>query len=233
MKTSLLDYLGIEYFLLIIFLFFQLNGLAQTKSNGGFGYFSFGAHALDNDNLNSVLRESGIPETGMNNLSFGGGGAFIVNNYIFGGEGHGFFPKHGSNNEYTTLASGGGGSFLVGYLLVNKPRAFAYPAIGLGACGYQLEITENASSNFEQVMADPKRSSRLTTGAFLLDLSLNGMLFTHEGGGFAIGISAGYTFTLDNNEWYINRSPNTGFAPAMDLSGAYVKLRFGGGGKSN
>ena len=79
-------------FLFAISLLATKRGQAQDSEysrawSGGFGYFLGGYQVLNLDNLNSDFSSQGFPEVNTGSLRLGGGGFFLVNNWIIGGMG--------------------------------------------------------------------------------------------------------------------------------------------------
>jgi hypothetical protein len=84
---------------------------------------------------------------------------------------------------------------------------------------------------------DPKRGSELSTGGFLLNVSIGAdHLFILGGdeegeGGLVLGLRAGYTFTPIKGDWNMY-DMDVGEGPDIGITGPYFHLMLGGGGVS-
>ncbi|MCD4736239.1 MAG: hypothetical protein K8R53_09365, partial [Bacteroidales bacterium] len=152
----------------------------STKVSGGEGYF-IGGYSLHNlSSLNDRLSTFGQPELNEGTISLGGGGHFILNNFMLGGEGHGLIGGNNSNADFLTSYGGGYGFFNIGYVLFHTKNAIIYPMLGIGGGGLTLSITDRKKQpvNFDDLLADPARESYLSTNNFLLNFSLSSDFFT-------------------------------------------------------
>lgn len=232
------------FFLIALFVFTtglsaQESSSPKSKVYGGMGYFQTGVSFLDLDNLNTMLKDNGMPELGNASVSFGGGGHGIIGNFILGGEGHGIVGESGLNQNYRVKYGGGYGLFNMGYVVYANPVILVYPMLGIGGGGQSVTITDRSTLpvSFSDLLEDPKHQSILTKGSFLIDLSLTSNLFVfgntggNATGGFMVGLKAGYLLELNNDRWYIDDQELVG-GPDSGISGPYFRLIIGGGGFS-
>jgi hypothetical protein len=105
--------------------------------------------------------------------------------------------------------------------------------VGIGCGSLSLRVTEKSSADFEDVLADPKRGSLLTSGGFLLELAVGADFFvktkTHPNGagGLLLGIQAGYSLAPGWGRWTMPDLDIAG-GPKLGMTGFYVRLLFGG-----
>jgi hypothetical protein len=215
--------------------------LAQEKKSrklsGGMGYFMTGYSLNDYSGINSLLKTNGYPEMKEGGVAFGGGGHFINNNVIIGGEGNGLTGSLTKNSTYQVKSSTGYGFFNMGYMLVHKNKFLMYPMMGLGGGGTTIAITllEDAPATFQYLLEDPGRESYINTGGFLMNFSLNANLIVLGGGsdkgtgGLMAGIRLGYILDPATNSWKFNENKLSG-SPDSGLSGFYFRITIGGGG---
>jgi hypothetical protein len=212
----------------------------ETKSNkvsGGLGYLMIGYTGLDLGNMNSLFKEYGCPELSNSSFTFGGGGHFILKNFIIGGEGHGISGSKSSNTNYDLRMGGGYGFFNLGYLIYRNPGMNIYPLLGFGGGGSTIGITDKSKilENFDDLLENPARESDITNGGFMMNFSIGADFFVlaskseNASGGWIMGIKAGYIYNVSGNDWYFNNEKITG-SPNAGISGPYVRLTIGGGG---
>ncbi len=121
--------------------------------------------------------------------------------------------------------------------MVDKSDFYLYPLIGIGGGGLSLSFKDPAEASFEEVLKDHRRYSVLTTGLLLFHASI-GMDWMwiirsrqHYSGGFVFGLRAGYIFSATEANWSIKGNVQAKDGPNIDLSGFYLQLAIGGGGK--
>jgi len=219
----------------------NLVGFSQeTKSNkvsGGLGYFMVGYTGFNLGGMNTLLKDNGYPELTNGSFTFGGGGHFIVNNFIIGGEGHGLSGSKSSNANYDLAIGGGYGFFNLGYIVYNNPTVNIYPLLGFGGGGATIGITDKSKipENFNDLLENPARESYITNGGFMMNLSIGADFFIagakneNFSGGWIMGIKAGYIYNTSGDDWYFNNEKIAG-SPNAGISGPYVRLTIGGGG---
>lgn len=227
---------------LIIPFIFSVPAAAQDDSddtnyedNQGRGYFMFGAHFLDIDDLNARLSNLGYTEFPSYFYTIGGGGHGILESgIVIGGEGHALLNRKETTGTFNSSLGGGYGFFNLGYAVYKQNDFTVYPLIGIGGGTVTMKITDSEAPLFDDVIADPKRTAELSTGGFLLDLSV-GMdyLFRvgtdEDEGGFMFGLRAGYTFSPSDSDWKMNGNQING-GPDFGVAGPYIRLMIGGGG---
>lgn len=209
----------------------------HQKMNGGFGYFMSGYQAFDLSGMNRQLIDMGYPELPTGSFSIGGGGHFLLKNWLIGGEGFGLPGSSVGNDNYMANHAGGYGFFNLGYLLWHTPSFFLYPVVGFGGGGMTLNLKEKEeqTTSFPDILASPGREVNLQNGGFMLNLSVlaNYMILGEKSagysGGFILGVKAGYILNIGGTDWYQNNE-KLNDAPSSGISGPYVGIVIGGGG---
>jgi len=208
----------------------------EEKEKGGLGYAMFGMGMLDIENLNTRLQASGYGSISDNFSSFGGGGHAIVDRFIIGGEGNVLLGKETSSGEYKFSMTASYGFFNLGYIIYRIQDLNIYPLLGIGGGGISLKIAEQGTAPaFDEILENPRRSSELSTSAFLINLAIGADYLLELGkkekerGGLVFGLRAGYTFALFKDDWYMNENQVPG-APELGITGPYIRFMFGGGG---
>jgi len=210
---------------------------ATIDVSGGRGYVMMGTSMLDIDELNTSLSNAGYSELSDNFFTLGGGGHAIINRIIIGGEGHGLMADETTTGNYTVSLTGGYGLVNVGYLIFSRGGFHLYPLLGIGGGAIDLKIHEREAPSFDEILDDPKRGSELSTGGFLLNVSIGAdHLFILGGdeegeGGLVLGLRAGYTFTPIKGDWNMY-DMDVGGGPDIGITGPYFHLMLGGGGVS-
>jgi hypothetical protein len=213
------------------------------RTDRGGGYFQVGYMMLDVDGLNGTLAGAGYPQLDESFVTLGGGGFGMKGPFLIGGEGHAVIGSTETTvGGATQLGLGGGyGLFRVGYLAYSYEDLDVFPMLGVGGGGVSLTLVDRSAPTFDDVLADPERSSNLSTGSFLLDASLAAFYrfsFTDppsadedDGpGGLLLGLQAGYTFAPGDSSWNLDTINNVAGGPDMKIQGFYVRLAIGGWG---
>ena len=214
---------------------------AREKRGSGYGYFYVGASMLDLDKLNEALGAHNYPEFSNRLVSIGGGGHAFMNRLVLGGQGQALVGKSTDVNiagtAYKGTLSAGIGFFDIGFLLTPPRRLKVYPMLGIGGAGLELAIVEKQPPSFDQVLEHPNRSTRLSTGMFLLNFALgvDYMVATRArraccAGGIVLGVEVGYTLTPVATGWTADEIEISG-GPDAGLNGPYVRFKIGGGGQ--
>lgn len=207
------------------------------EDNQGRGYFMFGAHFLDIDDLNARLSHLGYRELPTHFYTIGGGAHGIMESgIVIGGEGHALLNRAETTGTFKTSMGGGYGFFDLGYAVFARDALTVYPMLGIGGGSVTMRITDSEAPLFDEVIADPKRSAELTMGGFLLDVSVGLDYLFRVGaeqtdGGFMFGLRAGYTFSPSESNWKMNGNEING-GPDFGITGPYVRVMVGGGGGS-
>jgi hypothetical protein len=202
----------------------------------GQGFFMIGWQQLDVDELNTRLEANGFPSLSENLLSLGGGGWAVKNDFLIGGEGHGLIGREEttSDGEFMTRLSGGYGQLDLGYRVFASERLGVSPILGIGAGAAAVdlvEVVDDASRTFDDVLSDPLTRTRLTAAGFLFDLSV--MLDVRiarndDEGGFAFGTRVGYAYSPDGWDWQFNDGVEATGGPDVGIRGFYVRVMVGG-----
>lgn len=205
------------------------------EENQGRGYFMFGVHFLDIDDLNTRLASLGYAKFPTHFYTIGGGAHGILESgIVIGGEGHALLSQKETTGTFKTALGGGYGFFNVGYVVYQQNDFTVYPLLGIGGGSVTMKITDSEAPLFDEVIGDPKRSTELSTGGFLLDMAVGlDYLFQvgedERDGGIMIGLRAGYTFSPSDSDWEMNGNEING-GPDFGVTGPYVRLMIGGGG---
>lgn len=216
----------------------------EEEGRGG-GYFQAGFMMLDVDELNASLIGAGYPGLDDSYLTLGGGGFGMTGRFLLGGEGHAVVgsAETTADGALEVRLGGGYGLFRVGYLAYSVEGLDVFPMIGVGGGGMNLSLLERSAPTFDDVLADPQRSSNLSTGTFLLDGSV--AVFYRpsfaqtepdpeeeedDRGGLLLGLQAGYTFAPGNSSWRLDAINTVAGGPDTKLQGFYVRLSIGGWG---
>jgi hypothetical protein len=210
-----------------------------ARPAGSMSFFMIGAQRLDLDELDERMRAAGYPALDRDFLSIGGGGLAVRNRLLIGGEGHGLISPSTTalQDRFRTRITGGYGVFDLGYLLVTGATIDLYPVVGIGGGGLSIEIIERGPVSFDDVLRDPGRSTRLTSGVLVLDASL-GLTYrtttaarrARPGGtaGLALSIRGGYTLSPVRGEWQVDGVGDVAGAPDARLRGPYLRGSIGG-----
>ncbi|MDH3223765.1 MAG: hypothetical protein OEO23_08615 [Gemmatimonadota bacterium] len=206
---------------------------------GGRGFFLIGYQGLDLDPLNSRLSAAALPTASADFLTLGGAGFGTFGRLLVGGEGHAIIASDeaAASGTMETRTSGGHGQFSLGYVVYSQRRFSIYPLFGIGGGAVTLDIVERGDETFDDVLADPDRSARLTASGLLLDVSIGlemrpgfGRAFARRDGGFAIAVRGGYTFAPGDWEWTLHDKDDVFGGPDTGIEGFYVRVGVGGWG---
>ena len=215
------------------------SGEAGAGQEHGRGSFQVGYIGLDLGALNSRLVATGYPRLKGEFLTLGGGGYGSKGHLVFGGEGHALVGQNvtTTGGAYDVTIGGGYGMVRVGYDAVSHESYEITPSLGLGGGAMQIEIRGRSAPTFSQVLTDPGRSSRLSTGGFLMDLGVAAEYRFHvreqkDGriGGPMMGLSTGYVFSPGTGNWTLDNINTAAEGPKLDIEGLYVRLSLGGWG---
>ena len=206
----------------------------QTCSRycGGFGYFTFSNEMINLNELNQSLEQSGFGSFGTSMPSWGGGGMFVLGNFMIGGQGAGYFSQTKTSDNSAAQLSAGYGQASVGYLFRTTKRSILYPVVGIGGGGMDLNMGPNSSpGEFSQQLKSPSGMMNASAGGWFLtaELTFNHFFLASELQGFFVGARAGYRYspeawTFGTNGQAFNDSPG------VNLNGLYLTLLLGGGG---
>lgn len=211
---------------------------APARASEGRGFFQAGYLNLDVDGLNQSLVTAGLPDFDGTALTLGGAGYGARGPVLIGLEGHAILGgKETSTDGSTEVSIGGGyGLFRIGYLVVHEESFDVYPTLGIGGGGISVNIKERSAPLFDDVLADPQRSSSLSSGMFLLDFGL-AMDYRirvesdeDEFGGILIGLQGGYTLAPGSPSWTLDGINSVAGGPELLIQGLYIRLSIGGWG---
>lgn len=223
-----------ELLLIIVFTLMFAQAKSQNTSTGtygGSGYFGFRLMKQNFSTLNAAFASNNLPQISENVLAFSAGGHGYINKLIIGGEGMSYELADKNNGTYTTQVRGDYGFVNVGYLVYNKKNLMLAPMLGFGSHTMIIDINDNTIENFNQLLSNPKKGTRLKNDQFLLDFGVKADLFLTERKFFAIGLKAGYMFAPVESEWTdVNKISIDG--PSLNADGAYAQLHFTFGGFS-
>jgi hypothetical protein len=216
----------------------------DDEDEPGGGYFQAGYMELDLDDLNGALVGAGYPALDNSFWTLGGGGYGMKGRFLLGGEGHGLIGSDETTADGARqLGIGGGyGLFRIGYLAYSIEGLEVLPMIGVGGGGMSLSIIERSAPTFDDILLDPLRSARVSTGMFLLDASLmlsyrvptgedeeDGDDDEESGGGLLVGLQGGYTFAPGEPSWRLDGLNSVAGGPELKIEGFYIRLSIGGG----
>lgn len=211
----------------------QRRRAGEASVSGGRGFFMVGAQQLDLDELNERFADTGYPEFDDVLLTLGGGGFFVHNRFVIGGEGHGALGSSETTDgdEFRTSVGGGYGLLNVGYAAIAHRGLLVYPMIGVGGGGLMVDITERSTPDFDDVLDQPRRGVHLVQAQFLVSAGI-GIDHVFRTGisnrGFALGLRAGWMFAPIEGDWAFGRN-DVADGPDSGFNGPYVRLSIGAG----
>ncbi|MCF8369772.1 MAG: hypothetical protein K9G76_12100 [Bacteroidales bacterium] len=209
----------------------------SNKYLGGFGYFMVGHKSFDLQKMNDAFKANAYPEINNGSVSIGGGGHYLINNWLIGGEGAGLLGNTVENNNYRLVHAGGYGFFNLGYLALRTPSFMLYQVLGIGGGNLTVYIKDKnlLTNSFDDLLENPGRESIIATGGFLLNFSIMANYFIsgnrkeNNSSGFILGIKGGYVLNTTGNNWQLS-GQTLKDSPAAGMSGPYVSIVLGGGG---
>jgi hypothetical protein len=214
----------------------------EETDGPGMGFFQIGYIGLDLDDLNGSLAGAGYPSLDESFFTLGGAGYGIRGRLMIGGEGHLLLGSDETTASGATRVSAGGGYglFRLGYSVLSRAGVDIFPALGIGGGSLNMTFAERSAPTFDDVLADPQRSARLSTGMFLLDASA---VLTYritvreseegEAGGLLVGLQAGYTFAPGDTSWTLDDLNDVAGGPGFQVEGFHIELSIGGWGRGS
>jgi len=202
----------------------------------GFGGFSIGSQWLDISDLNSFLSSNGFATFNDPTLSLGFESYYAAKGKLLFGLEFQLFWQEATNSTYVQKLNGYWGFFNFGYSLLPKSTEgfHLYPLFGLGVSRNRLRLTERAVLDFSDIITDPQRESFLTKWDFLLQAAFGAdftigfsMNESGGGGGFMLGIRAGYQYSVTDSSWNMSTLDISG-NPGLSMSGFYLRFIVGG-----
>jgi len=214
----------------------DLLACGDSNNDGGMGYFMFGGSSIDLSDLNRHLTRNGYSEFSERMYAIGGGGHFVVGDFVIGGQGFGIIARDVSSGDFNLSLESGYGTFDLGYIIWSPGHFKIFPMIGVGYGGMELKIVERwPSAPFDEVLENPRRNVTLQTGGMVLDFSL-ATTYTIDfsddedsEGGFILGVRAGYTLFPFKSDWKMDEI-NVPEGPEVGITGPYFHVLIGFGG---
>lgn len=214
---------------------------AQADSgDGGLIYWSSGARFLDVAPLaQSVAEGQSLPGTPGGVFWDNGLGVMAtVSRFMVGLEYHSLWGQLQQSQNQSLRIDGNYGLLHLGYMAVATPRAqiFPYLGIGPGRIGLNSSTSLNTLMGLSQgdrqdLYAAEGLSWLLDIGAganFVFPLSTGGS--SGDLRGSALGLRAGYLFSLGETQWGANRLPAQGGPTGLNVGGWYINATMGFGG---
>jgi len=212
--------------------------LGQESSDNGSKYSDmlyaeFGRNIISIKELNSRLEKNGYSRIPENFISIGGGLYTLVNGFMLGGEGYKLYGSDAGNDISKTSIDATYGFFNIGHILYSNSKFRVYPIFSIGGGRLNLKLIEKSSLTFDTVLGGAKRSTKLSTGGLLLDVSLKADYLllelkkeTKKPTGITIGLRLGYVFDPSKDDWTmdgldLSDSPKTG------ITGPYIRFVIG------
>jgi opacity protein-like surface antigen len=224
-------------FTLAVTLFFPTSSIAQdekppeegsSSTTGGFGYFAMSGQQFKLAPLNILLEQHGYPTFEDKDLAFGGGGFFVLNNILIGGEGHSLREQTIANKNYELSLSLGSGSFNLGYLFLNNDNFSLYSYARIGGSTVDVTITnKNAAVSMTDIIQQPNQSAHLSKQSFLAT-PVVGFIYKPTSGLF-LGLQAGYNIVYMQRSWKVEDTA-LDEGPSTHIGGPFLRLTLGGGG---
>lgn len=212
------------FVLISIFLAFLNLGISQSKIPNLFFYFSLGYQSIDLRNLNSKLNYYNLPELATDYVPVGVGFfGFEQDDFLVGIEGFLMRGVTQSNSKFKTNLNAKYILLNLGYCLASKNSLFIIPIVGIGGNFLSIKIYEKNISNFDDVMANPKRGAILNQETLMINLSLELFYFSKPN---VLGINIGYTKHGEYREWELYDYQIDG-SPQAGITGFYIKLIYG------
>jgi hypothetical protein len=199
-----------------------------------------GGGFFDLSSLNDRLAQNGYGKISNPLTLLGGEGhAVLRSGFVIGGRGAAVLGPTGTGpGDLQSHFAGGFGLFDLGFALVHT-RSVLFTALGgIGGYGVSLSIGDDQTARFDDVLADPRRSTSLSRGGLLvgLTLGLDGRVpigeLDEQGrrGFFTLGARVGGLYGPALGGWSLPEAANATRGPNLGLTGAYAMLALGFGG---
>ena len=176
--------------------------------------FALGMSTLDLEQLNGGLDAHGLQWFDGQFFAAGVTAHGIRNRLIFGAEGRMLLDgsKSSVGGRFRSRMSVAYGLLNVGYILNSKDGLDLYPLLGLGLGRAKVEVYEQSTGEFADILGAPGTGTRLETGGLLLSLSLGMDQVWVPGrvrdqglwGGLVFSLRGGYMFQLNDSPWKLN-----------------------------
>jgi hypothetical protein len=211
----------------------------EDKTEGA-GHFVLGVGVFDLSALNDQLAAAGYDRLSNTWPVIGGEGhALFESGFMIGGRGAALLGSTGNGpGELRTELSGGFGMLDLGFALVRMP-AFRLALLGgVGGYGFALQISEQQSVRFDELLNTPQRSSLLSRGGLLLGLTLAidgrvplGDAKDGRRGFFTLGLRVGGLYGPPMGDWHASDGTEVSAGPDTGLAGGYAGLAIGFGSR--
>ena len=209
---------------------------AQFGSGSSATYGSLGFNVVDTDDLSGRLSGAGYGDLEPDGVGIGTATYQFRGRFVGGVEGHTTGTETARVGGVEAQVGGRYALFNLGYDLLGRETAKAYPLVGVGYGDLTLRLAPTTDADFDRLLLDPTRGSALSTRGFLLNAGVGGDLilpFTANddvASGLALGLRAGYLVALGgDDDWEQLATSSVTGAPDADLSGPYLRLLVGFG----
>ena len=207
---------------------------AQMRTRARAAHVTLGVRTMDFAAVNERLAANQYPTLDSEMFTLGFGGYQQFDRFLIGVDlaGFGTSPKETANGDYKVGVSGGIAQFDLGYAALQRDRLLLYPLVGIGGAGTTLQLQHNREVPFDDMLADPGRSSSATIGAFVITPTIALEYVIAAGSprrgirGLALGLQSGYTLTSRNGSWHMHQS-DLAAGPTLDLDGFFVVVTMG------
>ena len=226
------------YLALSIWLMSDVWAHRPARRWGGFGHLSAGVAAGQLVDVETALSAADSLGPGARPGDFGvhlggGGRALLDGRWIVGARAYALLPSPARTPTGRGLAVAFGGSFDVGYAVVNRGEWLVYPYFGVGGLGQALEVTNKSSRtvSFGDRTIRPGDEEYFRTGMATVEVGLGvqHVLFS-RGGGFIVGAEVGLTTSTWSARWRDDDGDRVAGVAASRFGAVMVRLTVGGGG---
>lgn len=207
--------------------------MPQQEPSAVFRIYSLAGWApVELDALNARLTSLPEPYTpiGEDMVMVGAGMHLRFSRMLVGGEGSILFST--DNAEFTDQRrarySGAYGAVMLGFSVIGTDGLDIYPLIELGMAGVSLEVEERGAPTWDDMLAEPGRSTTLSTGTLFGGAGL-GLDYAFRNG-ILVGLRGMWSYTPDMDEWDADGDDALG-GPEVNLRGPSVRLLLGFGGR--
>jgi hypothetical protein len=202
--------------------------LAQHEwQAGGMGYFAAGVQMLSLGELPGRLEEVGYGRLSSRAFLLGGGGGGWIGRFYVGGEGYGLLGQTATGSRGEVSLGGGWGTATGGYAVAEWERVRIAVFVGVGGGNISIGLRRpGAGLVFDSLLQEPRGSTRMSTGGWLLQGALG--LDIQPLGGWVAGIRLGYLLPVGWEALTVEGEALAG-APVVSPRGISVRLILGGG----
>lgn len=206
----------------------------------GAGAFLIGTGLFDFSSLDDRFTANGYEDLPKLPLLIGGEGrAIFQSGFVVGARGMALlFPRRSGPDGAEAQVAGGFGLVDVGFALVHS-RSFLFTLTGgVGGFGLNVDIDDRRSADFDDVLADPRRSASMSHGGLLGGLTLGFDGRVPIGGAsrkhrsfFTMGLRVTGLFGPSLGEdWALDSGATARNGPDTGLTGGFAALALGFGG---